>query len=986
MKNLKIEILLKLGFTIILFFVLFLGSVSVYQNLQLAKQTELIYKHPLQVRRAISLIEINVLNIRLSTRNMAMTNDKDEKSESLKTIEISKEIISKQFDVLRDRFLGSQKLVEEAYSTYMEWLVYNNEINPLAYQGKIDIVKEFQFKDKKLLFLRNNMNAKIEEIDGFAKLKSEELFENSTRMNNEMNIQLFAIFIAILLLSFFVYNYMFRIIRKPIFELTNAANSFHEGNINARSDFESRNEFGVLSNSFNKLADSIQYNLELNNKLEDFSNVLLRENGSLGFFRLVLGQLIKQTNSQIAAIYLLSSDKKSFCHFNSIGLDLNSKKAFDIENLEGEFGAVISLQSIQHVKNINNGTLFKFEASLGSFTPNEMITIPIISNNELIAIITLASISDYNKQSLEFIGKILDTLSARIEGVLAHQKLTEFSKQLAVQNTELAVQKNEMMAQASELNQQNVELEAQKTQLSEASRLKTHFLSNMSHELRTPLNSVIALSGVLNRKLANQIPEEEYSYLEVIERNGKHLLSLINDILDISRIESGREEVEITRFDINALIADVVSMIDPQAKQKKLPLVQITNEGNFEISNDRSKCLHIIQNVIGNAVKFTQKGKVEVSASQNNENIIIKVRDTGIGIAESNLAHIFDEFRQADGSTSRKFGGNGLGLAIAKKYSDLLGGTISVSSVLDQGTEFTIVLPVFYKPKSAQPIEITPIDLVKKPTQLKLETDTSLKTILLVDDSKPVLIQMRVMLEESGYKTLEANNGAEALKILENFIPDAIILDLMMPDIDGFEVLRLIRENEKTLHVPVLILSAKYITKEELIFLKHNNIHKLIQKGDVNREDLLKTLAKMVNIEIIEAVIPIKELPVIVGKPKVLVVEDNADNMITIKALLDNNFEIIEAINGNDGIAKAKKQIPDLILMDIALPELDGIEAFKRIRNDSNLNRIPVIALTASVMINDKETILSHGFDGYISKPIDDKVFFITINEVLYGN
>jgi CheY-like chemotaxis protein len=508
----------------------------------------------------------------------------------------------------------------------------------------------------------------------------------------------------------------------------------------------------------------------------------------------------------------------------------------------------------------------------------------------------------------------------------------------------------------------------------------------MSHELRTPLNSVIALSGVLNRKLANQIPEEEYSYLEVIERNGKHLLSLINDILDISRIESGREEVEITRFDINALIADVVSMIDPQAKQKKLPLVQITNEGNFEISNDRSKCLHIIQNVIGNAVKFTQKGKVEVSASQNNENIIIKVRDTGIGIAESNLAHIFDEFRQADGSTSRKFGGNGLGLAIAKKYSDLLGGTISVSSVLDQGTEFTIVLPVFYKPKSAQPIEITPIDLVKKPTQLKLETDTSLKTILLVDDSKPVLIQMRVMLEESGYKTLEANNGAEALKILENFIPDAIILDLMMPDIDGFEVLRLIRENEKTLHVPVLILSAKYITKEELIFLKHNNIHKLIQKGDVNREDLLKTLAKMVNIEIIEVVIPIKELPVIVGKPKVLVVEDNADNMITIKALLDNNFEIIEAINGNDGIAKAKKQIPDLILMDIALPELDGIEAFKRIRNDSNLNRIPVIALTASVMINDKETILSHGFDGYISKPIDDKVFFITINEVLYGN
>jgi signal transduction histidine kinase/CheY-like chemotaxis protein len=986
MKNLKIEILLKLGFAIILFFVLFLGSVSVYQNIQLAKQTELIYNHPLQVRRAIGLVEINILNMRLATRNMVMTNDKDKKSESLKTIEISKEIISKQFDVLRDRFLGSKKLVEEAYTAYMEWLVYNNEINQLAYKGEIDIVKEFQFKDNKLLFLRNNMNEKMEKIDGFAKQKSEELFENSKSMNHEMNISLIVIFIAILLLSFFVYYYILKIIRKPIFELTKAANNFQEGNIHARSNFESLNEFGVLSNSFNKLADSIQYNLELNNKVENFSNVLLRESDSLGFFRLILGQLIKNTHSQIAAIYLLSRDKKSFSHFDSIGLELNSKKAFDIENLEGEFGAAISLQNIQHVKNINKDTLFKFEASLGSFIPNEMITIPIISNNEVIAIITLASLSNYDKQALELIGKISDTLSARIEGVLAHQKLTEFSKQLAVQNTELGVQKNEMMAQASELHQQNVELETQKTQLSEASRLKTHFLSNMSHELRTPLNSVIALSGVLNRKLANQIPKEEYSYLEVIERNGKHLLSLINDILDISRIEAGREEVEITGFDINALIADVVSMIAPQAKQKNLPLVQITNEGNFEISNDRSKCIHILQNVIGNAVKFTQKGKVEVSTLQNNENIIIKVKDTGIGIAESNLAHIFDEFRQADGSTSRKFGGNGLGLAIAKKYTNLLGGTISVSSVLEKGTEFTIVLPVFYKPKSAQPIEISPIDSIKKPIQVKLETVTSLRTILLVDDSKPVLIQMKVMLEESGYKTFEANNGAEALEILENIIPDAIILDLMMPDIDGFEVLRLIRENEKTLHVPVLILSAKYITKEELVFLKHNNVHKLIQKGDINRVDLLKTVAKMVNIEIIEPLKPIKALPVIKGKPKVLVVEDNPDNMITIKALLDNNFEIIEAVNGIDGIAKAKKHIPDLILMDIALPELDGIEAFKMIRNDANLNKIPVIALTASVMINDKETILAHGFDAYISKPIDDKVFFITINEVLYGN
>jgi CheY-like chemotaxis protein len=216
-----------------------------------------------------------------------------------------------------------------------------------------------------------------------------------------------------------------------------------------------------------------------------------------------------------------------------------------------------------------------------------------------------------------------------------------------------------------------------------------------------------------------------------------------------------------------------------------------------------------------------------------------------------------------------------------------------------------------------------------------------------------------------------------------------MILDLMMPDIDGFEVLRLLREHERTLHIPVLILSAKYITKEELTFLKHNNVHKLIQKGDVNRSDLLKTVAKMVNNETTvseKTVESVKILPVITGKPKILVVEDNADNMITVKALFANNYEMIEATNGNEGIEKAKKHMPDLILMDIALPEIDGIEAFKITRNDANLNKIPVIALTASVMVNDKETILAHGFDAYLSKPIDDKIFFKTINEVLYGN
>ncbi|MDA3823948.1 MAG: ATP-binding protein [Bacteroidales bacterium] len=202
----------------------------------------------------------------------------------------------------------------------------------------------------------------------------------------------------------------------------------------------------------------------------------------------------------------------------------------------------------------------------------------------------------------------------------------------------------------------------------------------MSHELRTPLNSIIALSGVLNRRLEDEIPTEEYSYLEVIERNGKHLLSLINDILDISRIEAGYEEVEISEFNTNNMITEVVRMLHPQARLKNIELLHIDSELNITANTDADKCSHIMQNLISNAVKFTESGKVEITAQQSENMIVITVVDTGIGISEQHISHIFEEFHQADGSTSRRFGGTGLGLAIAKKYAHLLGGTISVKA------------------------------------------------------------------------------------------------------------------------------------------------------------------------------------------------------------------------------------------------------------------------------------------------------------------
>ena len=563
--------------------------------------------------------------------------------------------------------------------------------------------------------------------------------------------------------------------------------------------------------------------------------------------------------------------------------------------------------------------------------------------------------------------------------------MTRFTQQLEYQNNELEAQKRVLSTQTNELKEQNVELEMQKKQLDEASRMKTSFLSNMSHELRTPLNSVIALSGVLNRRLAGKVPDEEYSYLDVIERNGRQLLMLINDILDLSRIESGHEEIEIRKFNVSDLIQEVVRMIEPQAQQKSIYLRYHPDGQLPELNCDYGKCQHILQNLVANAVKFTEKGGVDITAEAKADTIHIRVADTGIGIGQEHLPHIFDEFRQADGSNSRKYGGTGLGLAIAKKYADMLGGSVAVESTPDKGSGFTLILPLqcvlgdAYNNKDYYKTTIQPGGLIP---QL---ADTKDKTILLVEDAEAVIIQMKDMLSAQGYKIMVARNGNEALEQISHTIPDAMILDLMMPGVDGFEVLKRIREGEKTDHLPVIILTAKYVTKEELAFLKNNGILQLIQKGDINKDQLLAAVSGMMF-----PVTKVQKAPVVKqpraslsGIPVVMVVEDNPDNMLTIKALLDGKCNVVEAEDGLSVVDLAMVHQPHLILMDIALPNMNGIEVLAELRAVKSLEHIPVIAVSASAMKGDKEDFLAYGFDNYISKPIDNVLFEKTIKEYL---
>jgi signal transduction histidine kinase len=249
----------------------------------------------------------------------------------------------------------------------------------------------------------------------------------------------------------------------------------------------------------------------------------------------------------------------------------------------------------------------------------------------------------------------------------------------------------------------NVELELQKKALDNANRLQRSFFSHMSHELRTPLNAVINLAGILSRRLAKTISREEAGYLEIIERNGRELLTQINDILDWSRFAAGRMEVNVKPFFLQTCIAEIVTMLEPQAREKGLTLENRVGNELPILNSDTYICRHILENLLGNALKFTESGQVEVTARLEQGMIYVAIRDTGIGISSENLANVFEEYHQGDNGIFSKYGGSGLGLAIAKKYAGLLQGSLSAESTLGVGSTFTLRLPLNFLTLGAGP-------------------------------------------------------------------------------------------------------------------------------------------------------------------------------------------------------------------------------------------------------------------------------------------
>lgn len=446
------------------------------------------------------------------------------------------------------------------------------------------------------------------------------------------------------------------------------------------------------------------------------------------------------------------------------------------------------------------------------------------------------------------IGKVASAINMMAERLEEREReISMMTEEIQSQNEELEeinVNLEEMVEDRTrELKEANGELEEKNLKLEEASRLKSEFLATMSHELRTPLNAIMGFSGVILQGVDGEINERQRESLIYINDSGRHLLDLINDILDLSRIEAGKMNLEPERLDTGEFVKSLEAMVAGLLKGKEVALRVDVADDVPAFAGDRVRMRQVMLNLLGNAAKFTEKGEIAVTAKAvregNGDFIRISVSDTGIGIPEKDIPHIFEEFRQADGSSTRKYGGTGLGLAISRRIVEMHGGDLRVRSVKGEGSTFYFTIPV-YEDKAAK----TPGRDVSAKVAAE-QTEGKGRVVMVVEDDPKAAELFRRYLKNEGYGVVVISDGMKVLDRAREIKPSAIALDIMIPNRDGWEVIQDLKRCEETRDIPVIIVTAKGLSENERLLLE--NRASVLEKRYLTREDLENRIREVVS-------------------------------------------------------------------------------------------------------------------------------------------
>ncbi|KGE16947.1 hypothetical protein PWYN_19945 [Paenibacillus wynnii] len=858
---------IALGYFVILFLLgVFLLIVS-GRIVDLERETTFLSGHDMQVHELTYLIEKNLLDMETGMRGYAITGNLEYLAPYNDGIVKWRINYAKLNYLIRDNPVQIQNL-NNIKATIEKWISQGG-------QYAVDLKRTGQEEELRTYFKDGTGKAIFDLIRNQSEyFRSNEMaltmnrIANLTESNHKLFITMYVLWGLVALAAIGASIFISKSIVGTLRLVTKAINNIAVGgNMSERIEVRTRDEIYDLGKATNLLLDTIEREQWSSDQINHMSSALQETADISSLCRIFMNKLASILEMQYGAIFMLTNEEEMERIYAYAGKGNGDKTVLStpIKLGEGLVGQCALDKQMIVVDELPTDYI-SIKSGLGQTAPRYAVIAPVVFENHVVAVVEAASLTKWTAYHCELLNQLLNMMAVSINSVTTRMEIQKLygesqvmNEELQVQSEELQVQSEELQNHTSELIVLNSELESQKIvavnaaielekyneQLEQSSRYKSEFLANMSHELRTPLNSMLILSQLLTENRNETLSVEEQDYAAIIHSSGNDLLGLINDILDLSKVEAGKMLVEMDAVNVTELPSMMSGYFDKTAEKKNLQFsVSIARDVPDLFYTDEMRLHQIMRNLLSNAFKFTEEGCVELAVTKLNSfssaNFISEtpllafaVKDSGIGISEEKSELIFEAFRQADGSTVRKFGGTGLGLSISLQLAKLLGGHISMESIQNEGSTFTLYLPCR---ENESELETSPssspsrtyqeaaaaveVQGIHKESDLDTVTEAQYqqlkgRTVLLVDDDQRNIFALEKGLEPYDMNLLTAHSGYECLQILREYPNmEMVLLDIMMPNLDGYDTLCIIREELKLMELPIIAISAKTMKEE----------------------------------------------------------------------------------------------------------------------------------------------------------------------------